>query len=325
MLKDVLNLSHSGLEDRCSFWTKVIHTKCGRCIRAGNIRLSEAAFGRKGCKVKLSSQTITIQKQSHYFESCHMGGVCMSYIWVTLPVVKYNFFFFSFPASITQSCYFTQSAYTHVEELLTSVTELCAACRPPGMLLGQIGWCDWPQVQVGAGLLGSKRPCGRQWAGAPGWAAQASQPHTRGCWRAFWLGCLLHGSLPVPLCVMWCLTLMLRGDGRHHSLWDCSHQATLLPWPGIWDPPRLCICVSTGGTSTVQSFREIPGAETPGAPSPARSFLLCGPSPLRLPSACSQERAVEPHTLPCCGRRQGRLPRVLGEERNGAAEVGVQI
>ncbi|XP_066857244.1 uncharacterized protein [Anser cygnoides] len=98
----------------------------------------------------------------------------------------------------------------------------------------------------------------------------------------------------------------------------CSLQAT-------WDtsgPDRVAwLAAGPGSTSAAQSFGEMPCAETPGAPSPARSFLLCRPSPLRLPSACSQERAVEPHTLPCCGRREGRLPRLLGKERDGAAEV----
>lgn len=176
MLKDVLNLSHSGLEDRCSFWTKVIHTKCGRCIRAGNIRLSEAAFGRKGCKVKLSSQTITIQKQSHYFESCHMGGVCMSYIWVTLPVVKYNFFFFFSSKHHAELLFYPVSLYT------------CGGAAD----FGHGAVCSLQATWDASG------PDRVVWlATGPGWCWAPGQQET--LWAAVsgsaWLGC---PSLPAP-------------------------------------------------------------------------------------------------------------------------------
>lgn len=89
-----------------------IYTKHRRHVRAGNTRVSETNLRRKDWKVELSSQTIAIQRQSHYFESLVKWMICASKLFSLLREATFFFFplFFVPPATIMQSWYFSLSS-----------------------------------------------------------------------------------------------------------------------------------------------------------------------------------------------------------------------
>lgn len=84
-----------------------IYTKHRRHVRAGNTRVSETSRRRKDWKVELSSQTIAIQRQSHYFESLVKWMICVSELFSLWREATFFLFVFCSPR---QSWYFSLSS-----------------------------------------------------------------------------------------------------------------------------------------------------------------------------------------------------------------------
>lgn len=188
LLRDVLYQSHSGLKDWCGYWTRDIYTKYRRHVRAGNMRVNEAALGRWDWKAKLSSQTIAIQRQSrHYFESLVKWMVCgISYIRFPCHEMQLLLLLFSRQTSYRAVILSTQLIHTCRNSHLQTQSSVQFADNLGNFWAGWRGWCQapgqWEILQVAVSRVPSwLLPC------APSPTGQAVEGH--------WAG------MPPPWCV----------------------------------------------------------------------------------------------------------------------------